>query len=117
MQKPYNLRIKHIGINNLDEDTARRTAAQLCGIFGMGIANETDGALFVGDEFEVMKHDHRGKHGHIAIQVDDVEVAMRDMASRGIEFLEASIRYNAQGKINFIFLKQEIAGFAIHLTE
>ena len=67
--------------------------------------------------FEVMKNSKRGKHGHIALQTPDVELAMADLARKGISFQEDTIRRNADGKIIFVYLKEDIGGFSFHLTE
>lgn len=41
---------------------------------------------------------------------------MAELSQRGITFLEDTIRRDEQGKIRFIYLQQQIGGFAIHLT-
>ena len=95
--------IKHVGINHRDEDEAQSTAETLC-------------ALFAGEIFEVMKHDRRGAHGHVALQTDDVEAAMADLRAKGIGFQEDTIRRDEAGRIRFVYLEQQVAGFAFHLT-
>lgn len=108
--------IKHVGINNRDEDEARATAQTLCALFGLEISQETPTAIFAGEIFEVMKHSRRGVHGHVAIQTDDVEAAMADLRTKGITFQEDTIRRDEAGKIRFVYLEQQVAGFAFHLT-
>ena len=100
--------IKHVGINHRDEDEARSTAETLCALFGLEISQETPAALFAGEIFEVMKHDRRGAHGHVA--------AMADLSAKGISFQEDTIRRDEAGKIRFVYLEQQVAGFAFHLT-
>ena len=63
-----------------------------------------------------MKHDRRGAHGHVALQTDDVEAAMADLSAKGIGFQEDTIRRDEAGKIRFVYLEQQVAGFAFHLT-
>ncbi|MCI9158079.1 MAG: glyoxalase/bleomycin resistance/dioxygenase family protein [Lawsonibacter sp.] len=108
--------IKHVGINHRDEDEARSTAETLCALFGLEISQETPAALFAGEIFEVMKHDRRGAHGHVALQTDDVEAAMADLRAKGIGFQEDTIRRDEAGRIRFVYLEQQVAGFAFHLT-
>lgn len=79
--------------------------------------NENDTHIFASGLFEVMKNSKRGKHGHIALQTPDVELAMADLARKGISFQEDTIRRNADGKIIFVYLKGDIGGFSFHLTE
>lgn len=114
--KPIVYRIKHIGINSADEAEARRTAALLCSIFGLQQTQETPVSFFLDEIFEVMKHDRRGAHGHVAMQTEDVEAAMAQLAARGITFEEDTIRRDESGRISFVYLHGEFAGFQFHLT-
>ena len=50
------------------------------------------------------------------MQTDDVEKAMAALREKGIGFDESSIRKNEEGRISFVYLKKEIAGFQFHLT-
>ena len=108
--------IKHVGINSKNEAEARQTAELLCRLFNVEITADAPNNIFAGTIFEVMKHDRTGKNGHFALQTDDIEAAMEDLASKGITFKEETIKRNAEGRITFVYLVQEIAGFAIHLT-
>ena len=111
--------IKHIGINNPDEPAAQGLTDLLCHLFGLERARETPTAIFAGTIFEVMKSykpETRGVNGHIGLQTDDVEEAMADLASKGITFQEDTIRRDEDGKVNFVYLEQQLGGFAIHLT-
>ena len=40
-----------------------------------------------------------------------------NLSKRGVEFDEASATFNSDGSRKFIYLKDEVAGFAIHLVE
>lgn len=88
----------------------------LCGIFNQEITKEGPTGIFCGTIFEVMKHSRRGAHGHIALQTEDVEAAMADLAQKGITFQEDTIKRDENGKICFIYLVQEFGGFSFHLT-
>jgi len=114
--KPVTYRIKHVGINNPNEEEARRSAALLCALFGLEETLETPAAIFAGDIFEVMKHDRLGRCGHVAMQTEDVEAAMAQLAARGVAFDEKTIRRDENGKIKFIYLRDEYCGFRFHLT-
>ncbi|NMD38770.1 MAG: bifunctional 4-hydroxy-2-oxoglutarate aldolase/2-dehydro-3-deoxy-phosphogluconate aldolase [Christensenellaceae bacterium] len=109
------LELKHIGINVENEVQAKNAAI----LFGqlMGIQpEELEKSFFVNREFEIMKSNGRGKNGHIAIAVNNVERAIWHLKRRGFTFDDNSRRYN-KGKTEYIYLSDEIAGFAIHLVE
>ncbi|WP_075579210.1 VOC family protein [Acidaminococcus massiliensis] len=112
---PYKL--KHVGINCENEKEAKQLVSLLCSLFDLETGNENDTHIFASGLFEVMKNSKRGKHGHIALQTPDVELAMADLARKGISFQEDTIRRNADGKIIFVYLKEDIGGFSFHLTE
>ena len=109
-------RIKHIGINNPDDETATAVATQLSALFGLPFEENSARHIFVGSLFEVKKTMTRGKYGHIAMQTDDVEAAMEDLRSKGVTFDERSYRYDENGHIIYAYLNTEIAGFGFHLT-
>ena len=111
------LEVVHIGINNENEEKAKATGALLSQIIGKAVERESEKGLFVGPQFEVMKSMGRGTHGHIAVGTTNVERAIYHLGKRGIEFDEASATFNSDGSRKFIYLKDEVAGFAIHLLE
>lgn len=109
-------RIKHIGIRTDSAQEAASTAELLAALFDLSGTRATDTAVWAGDLFEVMKSDRRGPRGHIAMQTDDVEAAMEALRAKGIGFLEDTVKWNAEGKVTFVYLDKEIAGFQFHLT-
>ena len=109
-------RIKHIGINHQDSETAMAAAEKLCAIFDLSLEKETGTRVFVGELFELKKNCARGKYGHVAMQTKDVETAIEHLAKKGVGILEDTIRRDKEGKIVFVFLDLEISGFAFHLT-
>ncbi len=109
-------RIKHIGIRTDSAEEARETASLLAALFDLSGTREAPTAVWAGDLFEVMKSDIRGARGHVAMQTDDVEAAMEALRAKGIGFLENTIKRNEEGKITFVYLDKEIAGFMFHLT-
>ena len=108
-------RIKHIGINHPDAEQAMETAKKLCEIFDLPLNRETGTRIFAGNLFEVKKNCARGRLGHIALQTEDIETAINDLATKGIGILEETIRRKDDGRISFVFLDFELAGFAFHL--
>ena len=111
---PY--RIKHLAINNPDAQTAQALIQDLHTVFDLDITVENDAAAMVGSIFEIMKHNRRGTVGHIALETPDVELAMNELAKKGIGFLMETARYDENGKCIFVFLDREFGGYAIHLT-
>ncbi len=109
-------RIAHIGLNHPDEAQALDTVRALCAVFDLEPDHETNTHVFAGDLFEVKKNMTRGKYGHVAMQTDDIELALDHLAQKGISFREETIRRNEFGKIEFVYLNLEIAGFWFHLT-
>lgn len=109
------LHVKHIGVNNQDAETAVSEAKKLSALLGWPMAKDSDKSLFVGESFEMMKTWFRGTHGHIAIATKNVDRAKWHMEQRGFEFDEDTAAFTPDGRMKFIYLKDEIAGFAIHL--
>lgn len=111
-----NFRIKHVGINSKDEAEAKKTATLLCSIFDFDY-NDTELSVFTGSAVEVMKFMGRGSLGHVAIGADNVDRAEYYLRQRGFSFDESTRRVDASGKTTFLYLKDEIGGFAFHLTK
>lgn len=111
-----NFRIKHVGINSKDEAEAKKTATLLCSIFDFDY-NDTELSVFTGTAVEVMKFMGRGSLGHIAIGADNVDRAEYYLRQRGFSFDESTRRVDAAGRTTFLYLADEIGGFAFHLTK
>lgn len=111
-----NFRIKHVGINSKDEAEAKKTATLLCSIFDFDY-NDTELSVFTGTAIEVMKFMGRGSLGHVAIGADNVDRAEYYLRQRGFSFDESTRRVDASGRTTFLYLKDEIGGFAFHLTK
>ena len=111
-----NFRIKHVGINSKDEAEAKKTATLLCSIFDFDY-NDTELSVFTGSAVEVMKFMGRGSLGHVAIGADNVDRAEYYLRQRGFSFDESTRRVDATGRTTFLYLKDEIGGFAFHLTK
>lgn len=109
-------RIAHIGINTINNKDAEALIELLSKLFCQDIRRRTNNNVLVGNIFEVVIHSQRSLHGHIALQTDDIELAVTDFESKGITFREGTIRRDKSGKICFIYLEQEFGGFAFHLT-
>mgnify|MGYP002740516470 FL=1 len=111
-----NFRIKHVGINSKDAREAKKTATLLCSIFDFDY-NDTELSVFTGTAVEVMKYMGRGSLGHVAIGADNVDRAEYYLRQRGFSFDESTRRVDASGRTTFLYLTEEIGGFAFHLTK
>lgn len=109
------LEIVHIGVNCENEAEAKAEGALLAKLFALPVHDRGPKCDFIGDMFEVMKAPGRGAKGHIAIGTRDIVRAKFHMELRGFEFDEPML--NDKGKMNAVYLKNDIAGFAIHLLQ
>ena len=106
------------GIRGDDDEEEGEKAAKLFNLmFGMPL-KETSKSTFAGDAFEFMHAKGPGKCGHIAIRTNFVDRAMAYFKRMGFEFDESTIAYDDKtGKPKFVYFKDEICGFAIHLLQ
>lgn len=72
-------------------------------------------SVFASD-LEIMHGAGRGKNGHIAVGVNSVERAMFSLGRRGVRFDASTLRLGKDGKPDFVYLEDELLGFAIHLV-
>ena len=114
--KELGFSLAHIGINQENEEQAKKTAALLGELFGFE-TRETAGSVFVNEQFEVMKMPFRGKLGHLAIRTCNAAAAREYLESKGVVFDEASAAYGEDGKLKLIYARDDIAGFAFHITQ
>ena len=107
----------HLGINNDNAEEAERGAKLFELMFGMP-NRTTSKSIFAGEAFEFMNKKGPGKYGHIGIRTNFVDRAMAYFKRMGFEFDESSITYDDKtGKPKFVYFKDEICGFAIHLVQ
>lgn len=116
VDKMLDYRIVHVGINAANADEARSIAGLFSQSFGFA-NKEGDASIFSSDSIEIMKANGKGTNGHIAIGTKSVPRAMYRMEKAGVKFDGSSSSRAADGHINFIYLKGEMGGFAVHLKE
>ena len=110
------LELVHVGINSANAEEAMANAKALAALFNMPV-KEGNSSIFVGaKEFEVMKSQGRGTHGHLAIGCNNVDRAIYHLGQRGVKF-DMDSMVNKNGKNIAIYLADEVAGFAIHLVQ
>jgi 2-dehydro-3-deoxyphosphogluconate aldolase/(4S)-4-hydroxy-2-oxoglutarate aldolase len=109
--------VVHLGINAKSEEAARKNAALLNTLFGFSLKDGSS-SIFAGDYIEVMKLPHAaGTNGHIAIATNTIVRAQAYLERQGITCDPESIKKTPEGKMNVIFAKDEILGFAWHLIQ
>ena len=107
--------LAHIGVNCDGEEDAIRTAEAFCKLFGWPV-KVGNSSVFSGTAVEVMKKNGRGQKGHIAIRTNFLARGRAYLERQGFQFDEASLVVK-DGKQIAIYLKDEIAGFAVHLVQ
>lgn len=108
--------IAHVGINEQNEQSAKKTAHWLGGLFGFAV-KEGNSSAFAGSKVELTYGPGKGRNGHIAISTISIDRAKAYLEQSGIAFNEDSVKFNSSGKKIAIYLRDEIAGFAVHLLQ
>jgi 2-dehydro-3-deoxyphosphogluconate aldolase/(4S)-4-hydroxy-2-oxoglutarate aldolase len=109
-------RLSHLGFNTKSEDDARSTAGLWEKLFNFPVRQGIS-SIFAGPYFEHMKAPFLGGHGHIAIGTLSINRAVAYLKRQGYDFKQETAKSNAKGELTAVYLKDEIAGFAIHLMQ
>jgi 2-dehydro-3-deoxyphosphogluconate aldolase/(4S)-4-hydroxy-2-oxoglutarate aldolase len=110
------LELRHVGVNSGSPEKAMEDAKKFAKLLGWEI-KDGNSSTFVGTGFEMMKKPFRGTHGHICIATNFITRAKWHLEQRGFEFVDESEATFKNGKMTAIYLKNEIAGFAVHLLQ
>jgi 2-dehydro-3-deoxyphosphogluconate aldolase/(4S)-4-hydroxy-2-oxoglutarate aldolase len=105
----------HLGINEESKDKALNSANLLSHLFYFSV-KEGATSVLAGPDFEIMKNQYLGKHGHIAIATNDIHRAITYLKMKGISALPETAK-EKDGKLKAIYIDQEVSGFAIHLLQ
>ena len=107
--------LKHVGINCKDVEESKSVTACFDNYFGFE-QKVGNSSVFAGTLIEAMNGCGRGTKGHIAIGTNSVQRAANYLATvKGVEFIEETKSYKGD-KLNLVYLKDEIGGFAVHLV-
>ena len=105
------------GITALTKEAVASTeSAKFATLLGQDV-KVGNSSMFVGSLIEMMKNPGRGTHGHICIQTNYLDRAIYHLEKRGFAFDESSFKYNDKGELTVAYLKDEIAGFAVHFNQ
>lgn len=113
----HNFKLLHIGINNKDENDAHEAAKCLADLLSEPLLDKGT-AWFVGNMADVVKYDTLpGPHGHIAIEVNNVDRAVRYFEDRGYKFTDIGKAEDDKGLVSIWFDEKQVdvGGFAVHL--
>lgn len=113
--KMMGFQLSHVGMNNADASEAGAGATMLSRLLKLPV-RENEGSVFVGKEFELLKRQYLGAHGHIAIGTNFLERAIAYFAGHGIKVKEET-RSRKDGRLASVYLDLEICGFAVHLLQ
>ncbi len=108
-------KLRHIGINP-EGDTAENAANTLQNYFSFA-TRTTSKSIFSAEALELMIAKGPGTHGHIAIETKNVDRAVYHLERRGVKFDYSTATYDDKGNMKFIYLADEINGFAYHLVK
>ncbi|MBP5249810.1 MAG: bifunctional 4-hydroxy-2-oxoglutarate aldolase/2-dehydro-3-deoxy-phosphogluconate aldolase [Lachnospiraceae bacterium] len=107
--------LKHVGINCENEEQALKTAKMFEQFFGFE-SKIGNSSIFASPAIELNKTPGPGTHGHLAIGTNYIERAIYHMEMQGFEFDKDSAIYK-NDKMVRIYLKDDFAGFRIHLLQ
>ncbi len=107
--------LAHVGINCNNEKEAHQVADCFDAMFGFA-PKENPASIFSDQYVETMKKPFLGRKGHIAISTYSVERAKAYLERKGVKFNEDSAVYRPDGKMQAVYIAEEVGGFAIHLV-
>lgn len=116
VQKMLGFEIKHVGINAESAGAALAAARRFETLFGWTPNSENEAGLFCGRHVEILKQKGRGALGHIGVACNFPDRARAYLEALGAEFIPESLVYDSKGRLILGYLKESIAGFAIHIA-
>ena len=117
VQTMLGFEIAHVGVNCENEAEAEKAAKRFSFIFGLPY-KPGNSSIFSGGAVEFMKTPYLGKNGHIAIRTNYPERAVNYLETvLKVEFDESTAKKDDKGNLKAIYLKEEIAGFAVHIVK
>ncbi len=116
IQISLNFHLCHIGINGKNSIDGEHIAKEFANIFGIPY-KRGEKSDFAGSIIESTKINFPGTLGHIAIGTKSVERAIAYLKNKGIEIRKEFLNVGVDRTIIAAYLKNEIAGFAIHLLK
>lgn len=107
--------VAHVGINCADADEALSVSEEFANAFGFEV-KQGNSSNFASSGIEVLKSMYLGKNGHVAIRTNNVALAIAELEKNGFVVDMETAKYKGD-RINAVYLKNEIGGFAVHLLQ
>ena len=106
----------HIGVNTTSDEEANYIARELEKSFGFK-RKENSKSIFLSNCINIMKSSDFGKNGYLAIGSNNLNRAIYHLVNNGYMVDENSRCFNKNGKLISIYMRNEIAGYAIKLIQ
>ena len=107
--------VAHIGINSADADVSMEIAEKFQKAFDFAV-KPGNSSNFAGPWIEIMKTQYLGANGHIAVRTNSMTIAIGELEKRGFEVDMSTAKYKGD-RLNAVYMKNEIGGFAVHLLQ
>lgn len=108
--------LDHVGINCADPEGSEGAARRFATLFGFTY-KPGNSSNMAGTGIECCKAPFLGAYGHLAIGTNNMDRAIYHLIRQGVVFDETTRKLDSRGHTKAIYLKGEIAGFAIHLVQ
>ena len=105
----------HIGINCSDAEESEIVCGLFERAFGFDV-NKGNSSNFASKGIEVMKTMYLGEKGHIAVRTNKMDAAVEELERKGFAPDMSTARYKGE-RMNAVYLRNEIGGFAVHLLQ
>ena len=115
-QAALGFRLAHVGINHGSQEEARKTAELFCRLFALA-PTVHPACTFAGTAIECNDFMGPGEKGHIGFRTFSMTRALAWLADQGVALREDFRKYDSSGNLNCVYLKDEIAGFAVHIVK
>lgn len=106
----------HIGINTKSDEEAHYIAKKLEKSFGFK-SKENSKSILLSNCINIMKSSDFEENGYLAIGSNNMNRAIYHLDNNGYMVNENSKCFNKNGKLISIYLRDEIAGYAIKLIQ
>ena len=117
MSSKVKFEFAHVGVNAQTPEEGARMKDFFTDVMGYDNYRETPVAFFTSDnKMELMKILGRGTIGHLGFFVEDMDAAIDYLEELGYEMDYETARYGEDKQIHFVFLKEEINGFRLHIS-
>lgn len=108
--------LAHVGINHASREESQKTVKLLCALLGVAPVEHSK-CTFAGTVFECNDFEGPGEKGHVGFRTRSIRRAMAWVKDQGFTVDEQYNKYDAKGNVSCFYVKEQIAGFAIHFVK